>query len=127
MKIKARRKYRKRQTRVDGTDDQVVDDDDDTTTRPLAAALPLLPPVGASLTPAHPISSWTSVVKKNGFNLVRKEKFCITFDCVGFGVCVVRQEDKDGEELSAVYCASMRSLQPFFASMFFFFFVFVFC
>ena len=111
----------------DGADDQVVDDDDDddhvndedTTTPPPAAALLLLPPppVGASSTPARSISSRTSVVRKNGFNPVWEEKLCITFDCVGdmmdlvFVRFVVRQEDKDGEEPLAVYCASMGSLQ----------------
>ena len=110
------------------TYDQVVDDDDhdDTTSSPATAtasagaSLLLLPPsapVGASSTPARSISSRTSVVKKNGFNPVWEEKLCITFDCVGdmmdlvFVRFVVRQEDKDGEEPLAVYCASMGSLQ----------------
>ncbi|KAF8799533.1 PLC-like phosphodiesterase [Phlegmacium glaucopus] len=73
-------------------------------------------PPGMSSTPARSISSRTSVVK-NGFNPVWEEKLRITFDCVGdmidlvFVRFVVRQEDKDGEEPLAVYCASLGSLQ----------------
>lgn len=75
------------------------------------------PPPRMSSTPARSISSRTSVVKKNGFNPVWEEKLCITFDCVGdmmdliFVRFVVKQEDKDGEEPLAVYCASLGSLQ----------------
>ena len=72
---------------------------------------------GMSSTPARSISARTSVVKKNGFNPVWEEKLCIPFDCVGdmmdlvFVRFVVRQEDKEGEEPLAVYCASLGSLQ----------------
>ncbi|KAF8799785.1 PLC-like phosphodiesterase [Phlegmacium glaucopus] len=83
---------------------------------PPPTPLPSSPP-GMSSTPARSISSRTSVVKKNGFNPVWEEKLRITFDCVGdmidlvFVRFVVRQEDKDGEEPLAVYCASLGSLQ----------------
>ena len=124
-KDKGKKKVREETTGDDGTtDDQIVDDDHvndgtTTTTPPLSAAALLLPssPVGATSTPARSISARTSVVKKNGFNPVWEEKLCITFDCVGdmmdlvFVRFVVRQEDKDGEEPLAVYCASMGSLQ----------------
>jgi phosphatidylinositol phospholipase C, delta len=95
----------KRETR-DGTDVDVK-----------VVDLPSLPAVGTSSAPARSISARTSVVKKNGFNPVWDEKLCITFDCVGdmmdlvFVRFVVKQEDKDGEEPLAVYCASLGSLQ----------------
>lgn len=114
-----------------GTSVQVVVDHDvngDTTLSP--ARLPP-PPAGTSSTPARSISSRTSVVKKNGFNPVWEEKLCIAFDCVGdmmdlvFVRFVVKQEDKDGEEPLAVYCASLGSLQCGTHALFFCFSVWI--
>jgi phosphatidylinositol phospholipase C, delta len=96
--------------------------DGDTTPPPALLAL------GTSSTPARSISSRTNVVRKNGFNPVWEEKLCIAFDCVGdmmdlvFVRFVVKQEDKDGEEPLAVYCASLGSLQSGASPFFFFFF-----
>lgn len=90
----------------------VVDHDNGDTSLP-----PALLALGTSSTPARSISSRTSVVRKNGFNPVWEEKLSIAFDCVGdmmdlvFVRFVVKQEDKDGEEPLAVYCASLGSLQ----------------
>jgi len=120
---------KKAQEAGDETDDKGVVDH---INGDMALALaPLSPPLpGMSSTPARSISSRTSAVKKNGFNPVWEEKLCITFDCVGdmmdlvFVRFVVKQEDKDGEEPLAVYCASLGSLQcgKFFFFLFLFFF-----
>ncbi|CAA7263434.1 unnamed protein product [Cyclocybe aegerita] len=72
---------------------------------------------GPASTPPRAVSSRTSVVRRNGFNPVWEEKLAIPFDVVGdmmdlvFVRFVVRQEDKEGDEPLAVYCASLGSLQ----------------
>jgi phosphatidylinositol phospholipase C delta len=56
-------------------------------------------------------------VKNNGFNPVWEEKLSIPFNCVGEMLDLVfvrfvvrRQEDKEGDEPLAIYCASLGSL-----------------
>jgi phosphatidylinositol phospholipase C delta len=118
---------KKMQETGDGDGQDVAGHADGDTTKPPG----LLPPplLGTSSTPARSISSRTSVVKKNGFNPVWEENLSIPFDCVGdmmdlvFVRFVVRQEDKDGEEPLAVYCASLGSLQCGTHCLFFLFFL----
>ncbi|KAF6757913.1 phosphoinositide-specific phospholipase C [Ephemerocybe angulata] len=79
----------------------------------------LAPPSGPVLgyIPGRTISFKTSTVKNNGFNPVWEEKLTLPFECVGDMMDLVfvrfvvrRQDDKEGDEPLAVYCASLGSL-----------------
>ncbi|KDQ32544.1 hypothetical protein PLEOSDRAFT_1034074 [Pleurotus ostreatus PC15] len=76
-------------------------------------------PTATMATRARKISSATSVVRHNGFNPVWEEQLRLPFDCVGdmkeliFLKFAVKQEGKGGDddEVLAVFCASLGSLQ----------------
>ncbi|KAJ2923083.1 hypothetical protein H1R20_g14012, partial [Candolleomyces eurysporus] len=78
----------------------------------LASATP-----APSVIPGKTISTKTGTVKNNGFNPVWEEKLSIPFECVGDMMDLVfvrfvvrRQDDKEGDEPLAIYCASLGSL-----------------
>lgn len=71
----------------------------------------------AGYIPGRVISCKTSIVKDNGFNPVWEEELSMPFECVGDMMDLVfvrflvrRQDDKEGDEPLAVYCASLGSL-----------------
>ncbi|KAJ2917966.1 hypothetical protein MD484_g2466, partial [Candolleomyces efflorescens] len=79
----------------------------------------LVPPgtPAPTVIPGKTISFKTGAVKNNGFNPVWEEKLSIPFNCVGDMLDLVfvrfvvrRQEDKEGDEPLAIYCASLGSL-----------------
>ncbi len=85
----------------------------------LPAYSPPSGPTATMATCARKISSATSVVRHNGFNPVWEEQLRLPFDCVGdmkeliFLKFAVKQEGKGGDddEVLAVFCASLGSLQ----------------
>lgn len=73
---------------------------------------------GQAATTARTVSFATSPVKNNGFNPVWEETFSLPFDCVGdmkelvfVRFTVKEDDDDDGEEPIALYCASLGSLE----------------
>lgn len=77
-----------------------------------------LPAQAPSYIPGKTISFKTSSVKNNGFNPVWEEKLRLPFECVGDMMDLVfvkfvvrsREDDKEGDDPLAVYCASLGSL-----------------
>lgn len=84
---------------------------------PPSPAIPL-PAQAPTYIPGKTISFKTSSVKNNGFNPVWEEKLRLPFECVGDMMDLVfvkfvvrsREDDKEGDEPLAVYCASLGSL-----------------